>query len=72
MLVRSVKYFSKHHSQQTERFFIAHYEPSDFPLLILGQISLLGKSVGKSYTLGRELMTLTLKQDQDVFTLQRS
>ena len=44
---------TEHHSQQTERFFIAHNEPSDFPLLILGQISLLGKSVGKSYTLGR-------------------
>ena len=32
-------------------FFIAHNEPSDFPFLILGQISLLGKIFGKSYTL---------------------
>ena len=68
MLVLSVKYFAKHHSQQTERFFIAHNEPSDFPLLILGQISLLGKIFWKSYTTDHQLMTLTLKQDQDALT----
>ena len=68
MLVLSVKYFAKHHSQQTERFFIAHNEPSDFPLLILGQISLLGKIFEKSYTSDHQLMTLTLKQDQDALT----
>ena len=68
MLVLSVKYFAKHHSQQTERFFIAHNEPSDFPLLILGQMSLLGKIFEKSYTSDHQLMTLTLKQDQDALT----
>ena len=69
MPVLSVKYFSKHQSQQTERFFfVAHNEPSDFPLLILGQMSLLGKIFEKSYTSDHQLMTLTLKQDQDALT----
>ena len=68
MLVLSVKYFAQHQSQQTERFFIAHNEPSDFPFLILGQMSLLGKIFGKSYTSDHQLMTLTLKQDQDALT----
>ena len=75
MLVLSARHFAKTSlptSMFTERFSLLTTNRVIFRFKILGQISLYGKIFGKSYTLDHYLMTLTLKQDQDLLTQQRS